>query len=161
MDSDTPYWPSSLPAPLIGRRRRVDPQSITTAMDSSRLRIRRQHLASFKSLSVIWNFTADEYATFCSFFKETLAEGSLIFVLETEELGQFPGVPRTYTRELGFLNTDYKVTASDNLVSVEAELEIVSEVFEEWIGFYVLETPGGDHVPFEDADSRLVEVLYE
>lgn len=130
IDSDTIYWPITIPTPLIGRSIRVNPRSWNTTMESLRSRVRRAHAAPLKVMSVSWNFTQDQYEAFEAFFIETIQQGSLPFAMETLEQDPDPLFVRAFLRELAFLNGTYKWTQSDNLFIVTAELEVDAESYE-------------------------------
>lgn len=161
IDSESIYWPETLPAPSVSYRRRSEPRSNAMTMETKRTRVYRSHTAPIKVLEVKFNFTEDEYSLFQSFFITDLQQGSLSFVLESMELGVSVDLPRTYVRELAFLDPSYHFTRTDNLVIVDASFEVVSENFNVFIPFYVRPEIGVDDVPFEDSASQPLEVIYE
>lgn len=128
---DLPIWPSGIPTPLIGRRMRVNPRSRMVSMESRRTRVRRVHDSSIKLMEVMWNFTVDEYDTFRTFFIEELEHGERPFVLMTLEQSPDPTVIREFARDVAFFDGGYQFSGSDNLVTVEAVLEVDAEEFNE------------------------------
>lgn len=121
-------------------------------MESRRLRCRRLHSAPFKTMEVKWNFTADEYDAFRTFFNEVLEYGQNLFAMITQEPDVDPLLIRRYTRGLFFLDGTYKFEGSDNLVTVSASLEIDTEEYGIWIPFFVKPEAGLVDVQFIDAD---------
>lgn len=113
-------WPVTLPLPVRNSRRQYLPRNLRTVMETGRVRVRRQSLTPFDVLHCIWNFTADQFATFKTFFEDTLTNGSEAFTMEI--LGE------ANDREVRFLDATYSFTRSDNLVSVSAALLIRPEV---------------------------------
>jgi len=150
MDSDTPYFPETLPTPLIGRKRKVDPRGQNIVMESRRMRSRRDNEAPLATLEVSWNFTQDEYDIFRTFFIEELVHGESTFVLITLEQAPDPSMVRQFTREVAFLDGQYTFDTSDNLVTVNATLEVDAEEFEEITNpFYVDPNPPDPDDPLD------------
>ena len=129
MDSDLPYWPSTLPTPQLGYRRQVNPRSKVSAMESRRGRVRRNHASSLVVLEVSWVFTQDQYAIFRTFFIETLEQGSSPFALVTLEMDPDPTLAREMTRQVAFFDGTYAFSVSDNCVAVDASLEVDAEEY--------------------------------
>lgn len=117
-------WPTTLPAPLLGRKYTVMPRSSSVRMESRRQRIRRLYTDSLELIDVTWNFTGDDYATFRDFFQEDLEQGTLFFTMETKELTDDPAIIHVYTRDYAFLDATYSFSESDNLFAVQATLQI-------------------------------------
>jgi len=147
IDSNIVYWPETIPTPLIGRRVRTDPRSVVSPMESRRSRVRRLHEGPIKLFEVTWNFTLDQYDEFRTFFIETLEHGENLFAMVTLEQAPSPTKVRQWTRALAFYQ-DYTFTTSDNLVAVEAVLEVDAEEFNEITNpFYVNPRPDAPPPP--------------
>jgi len=116
MDSNTPLWPDSLSLPLAKPHQSVAPQNLKTVMDSGRVRNRRILDTPLKILEVQWNFTADHFAVFKTFFEEQLENGSLAFGIEIFGVEE----------EMAFADSTYTFSRSDNLFTVVAVLEYAS-----------------------------------
>lgn len=124
MANGYPDWPLSLSTPMMGRKHMILPRSSSVRMESRRQRIRRLFPDSLELIEVTWNFTADEYAAFRTFFMEDLEQGTLFFTMETRELTANPEFIRIYTRDYAFLDGTYSFTSSDNVFTVQATLQI-------------------------------------
>jgi len=132
MDSTLPDWPAELDTPLIERKHGILSRSVITKMESGRSRIRRMHLEPLEVVDVTWNFVADAYETFKTFFINELEQGSLPFSMTTYELDTDPRFSLHITRAYAFLDGTYSFTYSDNQFTVTATLEIVEVVYSEF-----------------------------
>lgn len=121
-------WPSTLPVWGDSHTTTARSRASEVTMDSKRVRRRRMHLAPFKTVDVVWNFTADEYAAFEAFVLTDLENASLCFNLYSTEETAIAGCPITTTTTYGFLPPFYRVEHADNHHIVKSELEIVSIV---------------------------------
>jgi hypothetical protein len=126
IESSTPYWPDDLPLPLVGGSRDDQPKAALTTMETGRIRKRRMFDQQLKTLQVQWNFTEDQFSTFKSFYEDDLENGSLSFATELfhDESDGF--------REVAFTEDQYTFSRSDNLFTVDAELQIVQEGWPYW-----------------------------
>lgn len=124
-------WPEGVPTPLIERRHLTEPRSEITRMESTRPRVRRVETEGLELMEVVWNMTEDQYDTFRTFFIEDLDQGALMFEMVTFEPAPLAGYIYTVTRTLAFLDGNYTHSISDNLVTVNAVLEVDSEEYEE------------------------------
>ena len=115
MDSDSIYWPDTLPSPGVDPKFLNSPRTEPTQFDSGRTRTRRQAEDLWEIIEVQWNFVEDQFATFRTFFEETLEQGSLPFVIEIF------GVDT----EVQFQEPEYTLNHSDNLFEVTGKLCIV------------------------------------
>jgi hypothetical protein len=109
------------------RQHQVDPRSAPVLMESGRMRRRRTFLDPLELIAVSWNFTEDQFEAFKTFFEIDLQNGSEHFELITPDFPPAGFVFRTVTRVLAFWECNYAFTRSDNLFSVTATLEVVSE----------------------------------
>ena len=107
-------WPDDLPLPMRDARHQFLPRNSRTTFETGRVRIRRIYIPILEPLHCVWNFTADQFDTFKTFFEENLVNGSLTFTIEI--LGE------TEEREARFLDATYNFSRSDNLDSVSASL---------------------------------------
>jgi len=112
VDSDSIYWPDSLPLPLVNPQILSSPRNEITVMETGRSRTRRHAETLWSIYDVSWNFTDDKFALFRTFFEEELEHGSLPFVIELF------GVDT----EVRFLEPEYGMARSDNLMAVTAKL---------------------------------------
>lgn len=69
-------WPATLPLPSQSYTLTVAETAIVTEFDSTRIRQSRALTDSVMTISVQWEFNADEYTTFCDFVNVTLYHGS-------------------------------------------------------------------------------------
>lgn len=120
-------WPTGLPVPLLGRQHTLIPRDVATEMESRRRRKRRVYMDSIEVIEVQWNFTGDQFDTFKTFFEETLENGELPFEMVTYDPSEVYGQVQEVTRLLVFHQADYTLSESDNLVSVQAALEVWEE----------------------------------
>lgn len=130
MESTYADWPETLPTPLMERSHLVKSQTQTTRMESGRQRIRRTQAEVFEVMSAVWNFTEEGYATFRTFFQESLEHGENWFWMVTKEITEDPETPNNVTRLYAFVDATYTITHSDNLYQVTATLETDMEVVE-------------------------------
>jgi len=129
MDSSIPDWPAGLPTPLLGRSHTIQPRSEVTRMESGRPRVRAADRECLEVMNATWNFTGDQYNTFRDFFINELEHGEKVFELVTLEQDSDPTQIRQVVREVAFLDATYTFNRSDNLFTVEAELEIDAEEY--------------------------------
>lgn len=126
IDSSTSVWPDALPVPLRAHQQAGELFTLRTEFESGRIRKRRTVPDPRETLTVTWNFTADQFEEFKTFFDESLENGSLNFVIPL--FGA--------EREVEFRDSTYSFSRTDNLYAVSASLfvepltEIPSDDFE-------------------------------
>lgn len=117
MDSDSIYWPETLPLPSVGAQLNTVPQNEITSMETGRTRIRRRSVPLWEMFDFECNFMEDKFEEFKEFFEQDLENGSRIFVLEVF------GVET----EVYFAEPTYAWERSDNLFKIKFNLCAVTE----------------------------------
>lgn len=74
MDSNTPYWPETLPAPLEDFSFVPERRPLVTVMETGRVRQRRQHPLIRETYGFRWILSKEQFLDFRSFV-DTLLEG--------------------------------------------------------------------------------------
>jgi len=123
--SDMLEWPGGVPVPLVERKHAVAPRSTLTEMESSRIRVRREHLLEIEAIHVTWHMTEEQHVAFQNFFTADLLNGELPFFMLTEDFPVDAITERHTTRILAFMDGQYTTQHSDNLYVVTALLEVV------------------------------------
>lgn len=126
IDSTTPLYPETIPVPKIERTHQKRPRSISTLMESGRMRLRRSYDTEVHYIQATWHFTEDEFDRFKMWFEETLINGEVAFSMETYDESVNAGEVEEITWELLFAEGNYSFSHSDNLYQVLALLEVVS-----------------------------------
>ena len=126
--SNSVPWPATLPEPLVGPPRSIQPRSEITSMESKRIRVRPMHADHLEILEFEWNFTADEFEIFKAFFEEDLENGSYPFeisFMDPDDSNQ------DIVIDYGFFEGTYQWARSDNLFTVYARMVVEEEVIEQ------------------------------
>ena len=116
MPSDLSIWPEVLPAPMQVVGVKVDPRNTRTLMESGRIRNRRMFQSLSETWEVQWNFTADQFTLFKSFFETDLDNGAR----------QFSITLFVDMVDVSFVGASYVFSRSDNLFNVVAVLDIAA-----------------------------------
>jgi len=122
MDSFTPFWPETLPAPHVAMIVASNPRNMRTVMETGRVRNRRGFATTLDTYEATWMFTQDQFVAFRDFFNETLENGSLSFMLPMQDDTEI---------EAAFMKGVYQFSRSDNLYSVKGVLEVVEDTLPE------------------------------
>ena len=125
--SEAVDWPVGLGLPLVGNRRKLQPRSFITRMDSKRTRVRRSYETYLDLVDFDWNFTEDEFDTFKTFFEDSLLNGTYPFVITLVDIDDSSQYAIT---EYAFWEATYSFSRSDNLVNVFATCVVLEEEVE-------------------------------
>ncbi len=111
-------WPATLPQePLVdGFSGTIQDTLIRTSMDAGPEKTRRRFTAASEYYTVSWVMTDAQFTTFRSFFKDTIADGSIEFEMNHPITGEtvlvrFRGV--------------YKISLAGTGYLVNAEIEVL------------------------------------
>ena len=118
-------WPVTLPLPLVGPPRTLQPRSEIHVMESQRIRVRRYFEDYREFLDLEWAFTADEFEEFKAFFEDDLCNGQnpfTIVLLDVEDSSL------TITTDYAFFEATYQFTYSDNVYNVTATAIVEEEL---------------------------------
>jgi len=124
-------WPSTLPYPLVGPTRSLEPRNEVHTMESGRVRVRKYYEDPVEVHDFEWTFTADQFETFVSFFEDSLLHGEYPFVMTLQD----PDDDLSETEiEMGFHEANYQFSYSDGAYLVRAvmivELETIAVIVE-------------------------------
>lgn len=149
-------WPPTLPLPLLNTAGNPLPANLVSPAETATIQRRRRYTASVNALQAQWIFTIAQFESFQSFFTEDLGLGAALFTIELK----YP-YNSSLTEWRVRLTSGYAATYLDGNWSVEAELELVSEVVAmsipsdpvDWQPFYVADAEEGS-VPFYEAPNN-------
>ena len=128
-------WPSTLPYPLVGPTRSLEPRNEVHTMESGRVRVRKYYEDPVEVHDFEWTFTADQFETFVSFFEDSLLHGEYPFVMTLQD----PDDDLSETEiEMGFHEANYQFSYSDGAYLVRAVMIVELETIEVIVEFFPL-----------------------
>ena len=110
-------YPLDLPTPLVLASGTGQSRGLVSMMDSGRTRHRRGYLDASITMNLSWNFTADQFDQFVSFYQTNLRHGARVMSIN---IRKFNAVSRKNVRFLDPENIS--ISGSDNLVRVTAQV---------------------------------------
>jgi hypothetical protein len=120
-------WPTTLPLPLVGPPRTLQPRNETHIMESQRIRVRRYFTDYRELLDFEWSFTVDEFEIFKAFFEDDLCNGESPFIITFTDPDDSNMQSIT---DYGFFEGEYQWAYTDGVYAVTATVIIEEELIE-------------------------------